>query len=669
MCGIAGIWQPDAAADPQALLRKVTKMTDAIRHRGPDAHGYWSDAGLGLGLGHRRLSILDLSEAGAQPMHGGGGRYVLVFNGEIYNHLALRADLEATDGPTSWAGHSDTETLLALIARRGLADALRAARGMFALALWDVETRTLSLARDRMGEKPLLYSRTGNIGWAFASELGALRHGLMGSSRLSGAAVEAFLALGHVPDDLCILDGVAKVPPGAIVELRPGEQPAIWRFETFETLAKRGRSNGWAAGFDAASLAVENALLEVVEDQRVSDVPLGCFLSGGVDSSLIAAMMQAGRPGRTRTFSVGFDDPRFNEAKHAAAVAAHLNTEHHEIIVSETNALDLAPGLASIYDEPFADPSQIPTVLLCRAAREEVTVALSGDGGDEVFGGYNRHVFGPKLWRIARRIPRGGRWLGASLVTTIEQFVLPEGSALRRAGACAGLPLTALDKLSRLAPGLAESRSLDDLHLHFLAEFPNPGRVLAPKAGRGARARLRDRVIRTDPWLAGLSDAERMMARDTTGYLPGDILVKVDRAAMAASLETRAPFLDARIVELAWRLPADHRIRDGRGKAILRDVLDRHVPRELIDRPKQGFAIPLDRWMREGLASWAGPLLENADLLGRAGIAPDRVAHLWNRHCSCKSQLGGKLYAIAQLAAWLEKHPDVEPPAAAAEQC
>jgi len=664
MCGFAAVMTEDPGQSLPGHAA-MQAMTDAIRHRGPDAEGHWRDEAAGIALGHRRLSILDLSEAGAQPMRSACGRYVIAFNGEIYNHPALRDDLARAGQAPDWRGRSDTETLLATIAARGIVAALRHARGMFAFALWDRAARALYLARDRMGEKPLYYGRIDGV-WAAASELHALR-ALPGCPReLDPRAVAAYLARGYVPEGLSIHAGITKLPPGHVLKLCRGMQPEAILYEDFASLAVAGRAEaGRAAPATAAAAAradgLEAVLHQVVQEQMISDVPLGCFLSGGVDSSLVAALMQAGSARQIRTFSVGFSDARFDETPHAAAVARHLGTAHTEFHLSERDALGLIPDLPHIHDEPFADSSQIPTALLCRAARAEVTVALTGDGADEIFGGYNRHVLGPRLWRRLAPLPMAlRRPLGRTLAGLERLGAGDRQGRLHRLAGVFGLPVTLLDKLAKLGGIVASADGLPALHAALTRAVPDPRVLMTP----GMRARLGPPGTPTgDPTgdpplpngLADLDGADWLMAQDTLSYLPGDILAKVDRTAMAASLETRAPFLDARVVTAAWALPPRDRVAGRRGKVILREILDRHVPRALTERPKQGFAVPLDRWLREGLRDWAGALLARRDLLDRAGLDAAAVAGLWTRHQGLRGNEGQMLWHVLMLLVWLDR--------------
>ncbi len=642
MCGIAGFLSDsplNASGEEQRILHAMTK---AIAHRGPDSTDTWLDPETGVALGHLRLAILDLSKEGAQPMASACGRFVLIYNGETYNHLSLRQTLAERHPDIRWRGHSDTETLLAGITRWGLESTLRQAHGMFALALWDRQDRSLTLARDRMGEKPLYYGRIGP-NWVFGSELKAL-HPFPGFSRTPDpAAVAAFLQLGYVPEGHCIHAGIHKVAPGTMVTLHAKDpSPTTHAYETFQDIVSKART---ARSTQTATTPqdIETTLMQVIDEQMLSDVPLGCFLSGGIDSSLVASLMQAQRARPVQTFAIGFDVARFNEAPHAAEVARHLGTEHTEFILSDRDALNVVPDLPDIYDEPFADSSQIPTALLCREARKMVTVALSGDGGDEVFGGYNRHVLGPDLLRKMQRLPRSVRRGGAWLAQMVGPMAGRENSWARRLASRAGLPVTAVDKITRLAPALRHAEGISDLYAHFIATFPNPSDVMS-----GAAATWQPSLN-----LPGdLSDRDWMMAMDSVGYLPGDILVKVDRAAMSTSLETRAPFLDARVIAAAWALPDEARIRQKTGKAVLRDILARHVPTAITERPKQGFAVPVDRWLRGGLKDWGAHLLSNRDLLESLGLETRAAARLWQDHQSERASHGQKLWTLLMLLAW-----------------
>jgi asparagine synthase (glutamine-hydrolysing) len=643
MCGICGILRPGLKGSEANTARA---MVDTLRHRGPDDLGIWTDPEASVALGHGRLSIIDLSPAGAQPMKSPCGRYVIAFNGEIYNHVTLRDELAQDATVPAWRGASDTETLLIAIAHWGLRETLQHAQGMFALALWDRKEQLLHLARDRMGEKPLYLAQLLD-GWAFGSELKALLAVPNFQASLCHDAVKSFLAYGYVSESQCIFKNVRKVRPGHVTTISFAENTdTSYSYETFTDLLEHGLEIRGAQTNNNLD-ALEATLGQVIEEQMLSDVPLGCFLSGGVDSSLVAALMQNKSKQQVRTFALGFSEARFNEAPHAAAVALHLGTEHTEFILSEQDALGVVTNLPNIYDEPFADSSQIPTVLLCHEARKAVTVALTGDGGDEIFGGYNRHVMGPQLLARLQGMPRGLRRSAGQVVSACAPAFTLEDGWLRRVASTMRLPLTALDKAAKLAPYLGEIDDLPALYEHFSRGINNPECFL-----EGAS------IQKPSELRFPVEGAEWMMAMDSMTYLPGDILVKVDRAAMAASLETRAPYLDARVITAAWALPLEMKIAGGTGKQVLRSLLDRYVPRDIIERPKQGFAIPLDRWLRGDLRGWAVALLSDNTLLDLVGLKSAAVNDLWTGHQLGLVNNGTKLWTILMLLDWLTHYRD-----------
>lgn len=643
MCGIAGLLTFQPFADGAEARSRVKTMTRSIAHRGPDAMGFWLDETFGVAMGHRRLSILDLSPSGAQPMLSACGRYVVVYNGEIYNHLAIRETLEKDAADRVWKGHSDTETLLVAISEWGLERTLQSVFGMFAFALWDREERVLSLARDRMGEKPLYFAPQGR-GWMFGSELRVLLAAGL-KPNIHHASVAAYLRFGYVPDHLCILKDVQKVIPGSIIRLREGAEPEQLRYASVE--AQFGRPTGLSDPEEAAE-RLEEVLQEVVQDQMISDVPLGCFLSGGVDSSLTASLMQARSARQVQTYSIGFEDPRFDETPQARAVAQHLGTDHAEFILKEDDTLAIVEDLPQIYDEPFADSSQIPTILLCRCIREHVTVALTGDGGDEVFGGYNRHVRGPGLWEKIARLPGYARTVGAGIADSAAYL----GSRNERVSRCAasafGFPLTTIENLPKLADALRSADTAEEFYLSFISGRHDMHGVLVD----GSLA-TPDDPRKISP--SGLEMAAWMMARDTTGYLPGDILVKVDRAAMSVGLETRAPFLDARVFDLARQIPIGLHVDNRQGKLLLRQVRYKYVPQSLIERPKQGFAMPIDGWLRGALRSWGDELIGDKQLFKALGLYSEFTCKLWKRHLDRRVNAGKELWTILILLQWARR--------------
>jgi asparagine synthase (glutamine-hydrolysing) len=654
MCGLTGILV--SGSRPEAHLREtVGAMTARLQHRGPDAEGIW--AADGIALGHRRLSIIDVSPAGAQPMHSACGRYVIVFNGEIYNHLDLRQQLGAAGAAPEWRGHSDTETLLAAIAHWGLDETLIRAGGMFALALWDRKARRLSLARDRMGEKPLYWGWAGTA-LVFGSELKALRQHPGFPTEVCRAALAQYLRFAYVPAPRSIHPGIYKLEPGCILDvngsppsapprapLRPGEafgSLSIRRYWCLNEMIEAGSRSQFTDETEATA-ALEGALRDAVGRQMVADVPLGAFLSGGIDSSLIVALIQSQSDRPVKTFTIGFEDAAFNEAPYAAAVARHLRADHTELTVTEKEAQEVIPRLPDLYDEPFADSSQIPTHLVCQAARSQVTVALSGDAGDELFGGYNRYFWGPQIWRRLDWMPLPARRSLGSLVAAVPVAAWDRVWSLAGGAVAVNRPG---DKAHKLAMRMREVESLDDLYCSLVSEWQ--GHRMVKDLDREPPSVLDDAL----PSALDGDPVGRMMAQDMRSYLPDDILCKVDRAAMGVSLETRAPFLDPAVLSVSARLPAQMKIRDRQGKWALRQILYRHVPRELIERPKSGFGIPIGEWLRGPLKSWAEDLLSPEALTRDGLIEPAPVTAAWAEHLSGRRDWTCRLWIILMLQAW-----------------
>lgn len=663
MCGIAGFFAIDALAGGD-LDGVAARMARAVRHRGPDDAGTWADAGAGVALGHSRLSIVDLSPAGHQPMASSSGRFVLALNGEIYNHLELRAELEAAGVAPAWRGRSDTETLLAAIEAWGLEAALAKTVGMFALALWDARERSLSLARDRFGEKPLYYGWTGGVGgraFVFGSELKALRAFPGFSNPVCRQALAQYMRFLYVPAPRSIFQGVYKLEPGCLLIVKgtpPSEPPSqpsrppyesgslsLSRWWSLDALVEAGAKNRITDEAEALR-SLEEGLSTAVRLQSQADVPLGAFLSGGVDSSTIVALMrrQSSRP--VKTFTVGFEEAGFDESPYARAVARHLGTDHNELFVSSTEAQGVIPLLSAMYDEPFADSSQIPTHLVCRAARREVTVALSGDAGDELLGGYNRYFWGPRIWDRVSWLPYPARRaLGAAIdaVPAAGWDAVAGGRVLAHAG----------DKARKLAACLRNARDPDDLYRTLVSEWQDPAQVVLGDDG-GPVAEPPSLLADALPSASAADSRLSMMHRDTVTYLPDDILCKVDRAAMAVGLETRVPFLDHRVVALAWRLPVSMKIRGGQGKWALRRVLDKHVPPGLMERPKAGFAIPIGRWLSGPLRPWAEALLDEERLRREGYFHPAPIRRKWTEHLDGRREHTASLWAVLMFQAWLE---------------
>ncbi|WP_315831430.1 asparagine synthase (glutamine-hydrolyzing) [Bradyrhizobium prioriisuperbiae] len=648
MCGVAGLMRP-GGGDDTALAGIASRMADALRHRGPDAGGVWTRATAGIGFGHRRLSILDLTEAGAQPMRSECGRLAITFNGEIYNHQQIRAELEAAGAAPNWRGHSDTETLLYAVRQWGVAAALRRFTGMFAFALWDEATRTLTLARDRFGEKPLFYGWCGRD-LVFASELKALAAHPVWAPSLDRTALTAFMRYCYVPAPGTIWQGIHKLPPASLVtfpaDASVGAMPepvAYWSLREQVVAGQGARIDHETQAIDE----LQRLLSIAVKRQCLSDVPLGAFLSGGIDSSVVVALMQAQASQPVKTFTIGFSEGAFNEADDARKVAHHLGTAHTELTVDAKTARDVIPKLPGMYDEPFADSSQIPTHLVAALARQHVTVALSGDAGDELFGGYNRHVWGTQLNRRLSRLPAPlrrafGTVLGAvspEPVGTIARWIeplLPQHLQVRRAG----------DQAAKLAR-IVNAPSLDDMY-RLLCSIDNAPALTVVGGEEAPNWSMREMDALTTP----LDPLDRMTLSDALSYLSDDILQKVDRAAMAVSLETRVPFLDRDVAEFAARVPPRMKVRDGRGKWLVRQVLYRHVPAALVDRPKTGFSIPLDDWLRGPLKAWAGDLLSPERLRRQGLFNPRRVELMLGEHLSGRHNHGYWLWNVLMAQAW-----------------
>jgi asparagine synthase (glutamine-hydrolysing) len=635
MCGLAGFLFASQAAAIEPIARA---MADCIAHRGPDDSGVWMDAAAGIALAHRRLSVVDLSAAGHQPMPSASGRYVLAYNGEIYNHLELRHDLDAAGAAPPWRGYSDTETLLACIEAWGIEATLERSVGMFAFALWDRHLRSLVLARDRAGEKPLYYGWQSDT-FLFGSEIKALRAHPAFNASVDRGALALLLRHNYIPAPYSIHQGIFKLPPGTWLQLRPGQrevQPeAYWSL--VET-AERGMADPFTGSDAEAVDELARVLGKAVAGQQVADVPLGALLSGGIDSSLVTALMQAQSGQPVRTFTIGFEEKAFDEAAHARAVAAHLGTDHTELRLSADDALALIPKMPAMYDEPFADSSQLPTHLVMQLARRHVTVALSGDGGDEFFGGYNRYLFLPRAWRALGWLPHAVRSAAIRLARLAPEAL----------GRSVGASQSA-EKLGKLERVFASPvKSLDDLYRATVTEWPDAAAMVIDAHIPPNLLDARDR------WPKLHDPVARMMALDGMTYLPDDILVKVDRAAMAVSLETRAPFLDRDVMEFAWSLPMSMKLRDGKGKWILRRLLDRHVPSALIERPKMGFGIPLDQWLRGPLREWAGDLLNEGRLRREGYLRPEAITRTWQAHQRGEGSFGYRLWSVLMFQAWLD---------------
>ena len=657
MCGLAGML---SSSPKDYISGQVAKMTSFLHHRGPNDEGLWSDDN--VCLGQRRLSIIDLSEAGAQPMQSECGRYVLVYNGEIYNHFNIRKKLEIEGVAPNWRGHSDTETVLAAIKAWGIDNTLNVSNGMFALALWDKKTKCLILARDRIGEKPLYWGWAGKD-FIFGSELKSLRVHSEFPRTICSKALMQYLRFVYVPAPRSIHPGIYKLEPGTILSikgrpptkypldpLRPGdhyENLSIRKFWDLNKEIEYGLQDPIKDETEAVN-STEQVLSKAVKGQMISDVPLGAFLSGGIDSSSIVALMQAQSSKPVKTFTIGFDEMDFNEASHASAVAQHIGTEHNEIFLTDDDARAVIPKLPWLYDEPFADSSQIPTHLVCRAAREQVTVALSGDGGDEMFGGYNRHIHGHKLWQTMSFTPSIMRSFIGQVIKTVPNNTwdkVGEFYNFIKSGRT-GISNLSL-KMQMLGDRFSFIKSFDDLYLNMISIWTEPEKLLKTNVQEPSSI-LNDEICKfgsEDPTI-------KMIIQDIRTYLPDDILCKVDRASMGVSLETRAPFLDKDVIRLASRLPINMKIRNGYGKWALRKVLYRYVPQEIFNRPKKGFAIPLGKWLRGPLRDWADDLLSVERLISDDLFNTDVIRKIWNEHLSLKKDRSTMLWAILMFQAW-----------------
>lgn len=638
MCGIAGFLDRSGNSSQEQLLAVVQRMSEALRHRGPDACGQWAEPASGLALGHRRLAIIDLSPNGAQPMHSRDGRFVISFNGEIYNYPALRRELEGLG--SCFRSDSDTEVMLESFVAWGVEAALKRFVGMFAFALWDRQERTLTLARDRVGEKPLYYGLCGPV-LLFGSELKALRRHPAWLGEVERRALPAYLRWGYIPAPWSIYRGIAKLPPGSWLTVRPEDAGSLPEPRAYWSMSEAAQAGARApfTGSDAeAEERLHELLCQALQGQMLSDVPLGAFLSGGIDSSTVVALMQAAGGAPVRTFTAGFWEPAFNEAEHARRVAEHLGTRHTELYVSAAEALDLVPRLPELFDEPFGDASQIPTHLIARKAREHVTVCLSADAGDELFLGYNSYFWSRTLWQRVGFLPPALR-RGCKVLNLVPPRVWSflAGQVLRR---------PELGHRLQLLGDILSQPTREALFEELVAHWKRPHAALV-----GGRDLPLVGGVTPPPLQDGL---QRLQYLDAVRYLPDDILVKVDRAAMGVSLETRVPFLDHRVVEFAWSLPLHLRWREGRGKWLLRRVLDRYVPRELIERPKMGFSVPLADWLRGPLREWGAELLAPGRLRAEGFLEPTVLQRFWQEHQSGARDWKYPLWDALMFQAWLE---------------
>ena len=643
MCGIAGFWQTKRTSEsPSAILRQ---MGAALAQRGPDDSGCFFDSATGVGLSFRRLSILDLSPAGHQPMDSASGRTTIIFNGEVYNYEEIRKEL----GPgCKWRGHSDTEVMLEAIERWGLQAAVGRFVGMFAFALWDRAERTLSLVRDRLGIKPVYYGMAGGD-FIFASELKAILEYPRFDPKIDRHALTLYMRHAYVPSPHSIYEGISKLPPGYILTLTsPQAEPLLSKFWSGAEIAKAGFESRIQASDTEVVTELEHKLSEAIRLRMIADVPLGAFLSGGIDSSTVVALMQAQSRRPVKTFTIGFYEDGYNEAAHAKSIASHLGTDHTELYVTPKEAMSVIPSLSSIYDEPFADPSQIPTFLVSKLARQSVTVSLSGDGGDELFGGYNRYFRTSAIWNSLKWAPRLTRRLAAKLMYSVPPagidrmygWLKPVIPARKRFAAVG-------DKVHKLA-GFMDCQNSEAMYLRALS-FWTPSEVI-PGSQEPETVK---QSVQDSAWLPGIE--ERMMLSDLLNYLPDDILTKVDRASMAVSLEARVPVLDHRVVQFAWRLPLHFKIRNGVSKWALRQVLYKYVPSHMIERPKMGFGVPIDAWLRGPLRQWAEELLSSQSLAQHNLFCDEAIRKKWVEHLSGGRNWQYQLWGVLVFQDWFQK--------------
>lgn len=647
MCGLAGfvLEERQPISDPCSTLMR---MGDAIRYRGPDDQGCWFDGSVGVGFAHRRLSIVDLSPNGHQPMTSSSGRYVIAYNGEVYNFRALRQELELHH--INWRGHSDTEVILEAIEVWGLERAVKRFVGMFAFALWDNQYSTLHLVRDRLGIKPLYYGRVNGV-FLFASELKALREFPGFQPQIDRDSLALLLRHNYIPAPHCIYRGMRKLLPGHMLTLskRQGlELPRSTPYWSANEVAAQSVNELYEGTDEEAVLHLEELLRDAVALRMIADVPVGAFLSGGIDSSTVVALMQAQLSQRARTFSIGFDESSYDEARHAKRVAQHLGTEHTELYVTAEEAMAVIPDLPVRYDEPFSDSSQVPTFIVSRLAGEDVTVCLSGDGGDELFCGYNRYFWAEKIWKQIGWAPGCLRSVTSRLLSRISPgswnkvFSLLEPALPKKYGV--HLPGHKLYKLGELL-GVRDEK---ELYLYLLSHSMNPASIVldSQEPSTLITEAIREPVLR--------DYTQHMMLTDLTNYLPDDILTKIDRASMSVSLEVRVPLLDHRVVEFSWQLPMHMKYRNGQGKWILRELLAKYLPRELVDRPKMGFGIPIDEWLRGPLRDWGEALLDERRLRSEGYFDPEPIRSKWNEHINDKGHWHYYLWNVLMFQSWLE---------------
>ncbi|MCZ6804992.1 MAG: asparagine synthase (glutamine-hydrolyzing) [Proteobacteria bacterium] len=641
MCGIAGIYHLTGSHNSINPGEGIKKMTDALVHRGPDASGYWTDLNAGIALGHRRLSIIDLSSNGAQPMTSSCGRYVIVYNGEIYNFRDIKNELESEK--KRFRGYSDTEIILEACAFWGIEIAISKFNGMFAFAIWDKHKRCLNLARDRLGIKPIYWGRIGG-NYLFASELKAIKACPGWKPEIDRNALAAFMRYSYVPAPYTIYKGVNKLSPGSILTINQSAEPVVSKYWDMATVARNGINERFDISDYEATIQVENSLNDAVKQRMISDVPLGALLSGGIDSTTVAALMQANSINPIKTFTIGFHARGYDEAKYAKVIANTLGTDHTELYVTHNEARNVIPLLSDIYDEPFADSSQIPTYLVSKLARNDVTVVLSGDGGDEVFAGYNRYLFGKKLIQGMNICPSLIKRMMGNLMLTLSpeswssiNTILPDRLQFPQFG----------EKIYKLAELLSIKPEM--AYQSFVSKWNEPESLVTDSIESKSIVTQGENVVDIDKVI------ERMQFLDTISYLPDDILTKVDRASMAVSLEARVPLLDHRVVELAWQLPMRFKIFNGKGKWILRNILYKTVPKDLLERPKMGFGVPIGEWLRGPLLEWAETLLDEKKINEQGLLKYELIHNKWQEHLTGKRNWQHQLWNVLMFQAWYER--------------
>ena len=655
MCGFAGYINFQTSVENHTEV--ISKMTNKIVHRGPDDSGIWIDPGSRVVLGHRRLSILDLSSSGHQPMISPDQESVIIFNGEIYNHLEIRKRLEEQGCLVKWVGHSDTETLLTAINFWGIENALKELIGMFSFVFYEIKKNKIILARDRFGEKPLYYGWIGGV-FVFSSELKAIQEHPEFDNTISKTALAQYLRFSYVPAPQSIFNDIYKLEPGKFIDTQINNLEAknfdLKEYWSLSKVIEQGSLN-LISDEDEAITTMETTLSNAVKSQMLSDVPLGAFLSGGVDSSTIVAIMQKESISPVQTFTIGFDESDYDESVYAKDVANHLGTDHNEFFVTSKEALEVIPSLPTIYDEPFADPSQIPTFLVSKIAKQKVTVALSGDGGDEIFGGYNRYFWGPNIWSKVNWLPFRLRKIFAELILQIPiggWSMIGKANNFFRPGV-AGISSLG-DKAYKLSDRLKRVHNIDELYLSLVSEWQDPSDLIQNYTEDDAQKTIHKFFEDSPKSISSKDSSSRMMYWDSVSYLPDDILCKVDRAAMATSLETRVPFLDHRVAELAWRLPLNMKIKKNQTKWILRSILYKYVPENLIERPKAGFGVPVGDWLRGPLREWAEDLLSKDRLVEEGNLKPDLIRRIWEEHLSGNYDWTPRLWSILMFQSWLE---------------